>query len=320
MLFNLAHSLLSKAKGPRLSIFIFHRVLPEHDPLMPGEPSIDEFDSIIGWIKKDFQIFRLGEALERFPSESEGKPIAALTFDDGYADNFNHALPILRKHGVAATFFIATGYLDGGRMWNDTIIESIRLANTGELDLSRLGLDRYTLSNDAEKLSCIYKLINHCKYLEPTIRSITTNMIGDLCGHKLPQNLMMQSDDLRSMQASGMEIGAHTVTHPILARLSLAEAKVEIDLGREILQGILGTPINYFAYPNGQPKVDYLPEHAEIIKKSGFKAAVSTAWGVMTKQSNIYELPRFTPWDRSPIKFRARTIANSLNTRQKYGY
>lgn len=315
MPFNIAHRLLSIAKGPRISIFIFHRVLPQHDPLMPGEPTVDEFDAMVSWIKKDFRIYTLGEALERFQHEPEGKPLAAITFDDGYADNFHHALPVLQKHRVAGTFFIAAGYLDGGRMWNDTIIESIRLTASEEFDLSRAGLDRYTLTSDADRLSCIYKLIQHCKYLEPSIRSATVNIIGTLCEQRLPQNLMMRSDNLRKMQEAGMEIGAHTVTHPILARLPLSEAKAEIGSGREILKGILRAEIDYFAYPNGQPKVDYLPEHAELLRHSGFKAAVSTVWGVVTQRSSFYELPRFTPWDRSPIAFRTRAITNSLKAK-----
>ncbi len=312
MLFNLAHHLTSLVKGPRLSIFIFHRVLPKHDPLMPGEPSIEEFDAIIRWIKKDFRIYTLGEALERFQHKSEGKPIAAITFDDGYADNFHHALPILKKNGIAATFFIATGYLDGGRMWNDTIIESIRLAPLGELDLTSAGMDRYILNDHNSRLSCIHKLISSCKYLEPSIRCFTANSIATLCTSELPTNLMMRSDNLQAMHEHGMEIGAHTVTHPILPRLSISEVKAEIGYGRETLQGIIGSNIDYFAYPNGQPRVDYLPEHVEILRHIGFKAAVSTAWGAVSRYSNFYELPRFTPWDRSQIAFRARAFSNSL--------
>jgi peptidoglycan/xylan/chitin deacetylase (PgdA/CDA1 family) len=65
---------------------------------------------------------------------------AAITFDDGYADNFTRALPLLREQGLPATFFVATGFLDGGRMWNDTISEAIRRCNEDVVDLSAIGL------------------------------------------------------------------------------------------------------------------------------------------------------------------------------------
>jgi len=110
-----------------------------------------------------------------------------------------------------------------------------------------------------------------------------------------------------------MEIGGHTVTHPILSRVSLGEAEREIAEGKEALESVIGAPVKLFAYPNGRPTEDFGPEHVALARKLGFEAAVTTSWGAARSTSDTFQLPRFTPWDRHPLKFHARLL---LNTRQ----
>ncbi len=122
----IARSMLALASEGRLSILIFHRVLPERDPLFPGEPTAAEFDALLDHLKRRFSVLPLAEGISasmitRFP-----RPALAMTFDDGYADNLAVAAPLLRKHGIPATLFVATGYLDGGVMWNDVVIAAFR--------------------------------------------------------------------------------------------------------------------------------------------------------------------------------------------------
>ncbi|MDX9839711.1 MAG: polysaccharide deacetylase family protein, partial [Azoarcus sp.] len=112
--------------------------------------------------------------------------------------------------------------------------------------------------------------------------------------------------------AMDVEIGAHTVNHPILATLDVKAAEQEIAGSRETLEGLLGKRINLFAYPNGKPGQDYLPEHVGLVKRLGFRAAVSTAWGAADCSSDLFQLPRFTPWDRSKYAFFARSFRNLL--------
>ena len=111
----------------RLQVLIFHRVLPVPDPLFPDEVDARRFDELCGWLKGWFNMLSLDDAVARIKTGTLPTRAACITFDDGYADNYQVALPILRRHGLTATFFVATGFLDGGRMWNDTVIESVRL-------------------------------------------------------------------------------------------------------------------------------------------------------------------------------------------------
>lgn len=311
-----AMGLLSPAgTRARLSVFIFHRVLPNPDPLFPDEPDAEQFDHIVSWITTWFEVMPLDAAVDALKTAKLPSRAAVITFDDGYADNCTVAMPILLKHKVTATFFIATGYLDGGRMWNDTITESLRRFPDEKLDLTGLGLGCHQTGSDEQKRLAIGKIIGQAKYLPPPIRTAVTEEIARLTGARLPTDLMMTSGQVREMRAAGMQIGAHTVTHPILAQTSLPIAREEITRSKANLEQLLEEPITLFAYPNGKPVEDYLPEHAGLIREAGFKTAVSTAWGSANLATDLFQIPRYTPWQKTRLKFALQLIRNLVSRR-----
>jgi len=305
-----------------LSVLIFHRVLPKTDPLFPGEPTAQWFDQMLGWLKKWFNVLPLDEALDRTKKFTLPSRAAAITFDDGYADNYQIALPILKKHGLSATFFVATGHLNGGRMWNDTVVESIRNSRMDKLDLSKSQafagsqLNIFPIGSLLEKRSAIETILGRIKYLQSADRETEITLIADQIGTNLPNDLMMTSEQIIEMHRSGMLIGAHTVTHPILANLQAAEVRAEISESKKYLEALLQEDIRLFAYPNGKPNLDYQARDSQIIKELGFDAALTTAWGVVDRDSDLMQLPRFTPWDQSELRFGIRLIKNILQNRQ----
>jgi peptidoglycan/xylan/chitin deacetylase (PgdA/CDA1 family) len=306
----LARMLSLSAGGPRLSVLIYHRVLPEPDPLFPAEVDAAAFAEQMAVVSRMFKVFPLDEAIERLRAGSLPAGAAAITFDDGYADNAEIALPILRRAGINATFFVATGFLDGGRMWNDTIIEFVRRVPGPLLDLRHLGFGCHPAGSHQERSATIMALLKALKYLPPDVRLAR---IADIVGtHKLtlPGDLMMRSEQVRLMHQSGMTIGAHTVNHPILASLGRTDARREMADGKRQLESITGAPVTLFAYPNGKPGQDYSEEHVGLAKELGFSAAVSTAWGTAGRHVDPFQIPRFTPWDRDPDRFRARMVQN----------
>jgi peptidoglycan/xylan/chitin deacetylase (PgdA/CDA1 family) len=222
------------------------------------------------------------------------------------------ALPLLRKHGLPCSFFVATGFLDGGRMWNDTVIESIRLTPHAVLPLSGLapGLGDVPVATLDEKRAAVGTVIGRVKYLEPKERQACVEEIGRRAGAVLPNDLMMTSAQVRGLRAGGMLVGAHTVSHPILARVGADEARHEVGESKRRLEAILGEPVRLFAYPNGKPGEDYSPQSVEVVREAGFDAAFSTAWGVASAQSDPMQLPRFTPWERTPLRFGLRALHN----------
>ncbi len=314
MLYQLPLSLLSPA-GPRarLSILIFHRVLRERDPLFPGEVEAGEFDRICEWADSMFTVLPLHEAAARQVSGTLPARALSITFDDGYADNHDVAMPILQRHGLTATIFVATGFLNGGRMWNDTIIESIRRTTKDALDLRSIGVDglgELELNSLDQRRAAIAKLIGAIKHKHPVERQALVQAVADTAAATLPSDLMMSTEQVRALHGGGMQIGAHTVTHPILASLPLSEARQEIAESREVLQAILGERVGLFAYPNGRPDHDYTPDNVRQVRELGFDAAVSTTWGAARAGTDCFQLPRFSPWDRERKRFGLRMMRN----------
>lgn len=316
MILKTATALLSPAgNGSRLSILIFHRVLAKPDPIFPGEPDARRFDEILSWVGRWFQVLPLDEAASRLSAGTLPARALAITFDDGYADNAQVALPILQRHGMVATFFVATSFLDGGRMWNDTVIEAVRGCSLEKLDLSDLGFGTYSLASPDERRHAIESLLGQIKYRELGPRNQAVEAIARQISMALPDDLMMSSDQIRQLRHAGMQIGAHTCSHPILASLSDAQAMAEIVDGKDQLEEIIGEAVTLFAYPNGKPGRDYLAKHAAMAEAAGFAAAVSTAPGVSSLKTDPFQLPRFTPWDRQPLKFGVRMLANLLSAK-----
>ena len=309
-------SLLSPA-GARapLSVLVFHRVLPVPDPLFPAVMHARQFDAVCGWLARWFNVLALDEAVARLQAGTLPARAASITFDDGYADNHHVALPILQRHGLRATFFMATGFLDGGCMWNDAVIETLRASQLTVLDLSALGLGRHHLGTIEGRRSAVAALIAQIKYRPVIERVALTEHIARLARVALPHDLMLTSPEVKALRQAGMQIGAHTVSHPILARLTQAQAHQEIAGSKRYLEQLLGERVGLFAYPNGKPGEDYSPTNVELVRHLGFDAAVSTQWGCSSQGDDPLQIRRFTPWDSGKLLFGSRLLINLKQNR-----
>lgn len=306
---------LSGRGNAKLTVLLYHRVLPRPDPLRPTEPDVDSFAWRMRTLSRFFNVFPLGTATRMMREGRLPERAVSITFDDGYADNVSLALPILLQFGLSATFFVASGFLNGGRMWNDTVIESLRLTGGDGVDLTGLGLGVYGIDSPVDRCRAIAEIIRQIKYLSPTERVKVADGVMRKAGVRLPDDLMMRSTDLRSLVDAGMEIGGHTISHPILAEVDAQIARAEIFKGKEMLEGIIDRSITVFAYPNGTPNTDYRERDVRLVEESGFDAAVTTSWGVASNAVDRFQLPRFTPWDDTPERFVLRLFHNYMRTR-----
>lgn len=303
--------------GARLSILIYHRVLAEPDSIFPNEVTAASFDVQLRLLKSAFNVLPLPEAVTLLKQGRLPARAACITFDDGYTDNLTLAAPILKKHGLHATFFIATGYLNGGRMFNDTVIEAVRCSPLEMLDLTSLDLGLHAIGRADDKARAIGTILPRVKYLPLDAREQAVMRIAGLaeCG-PLSDDLMMTTDQLKTLHGMGMEIGGHTARHPILAKLGDKAAREEIAEGKDFLEQVLGKRIGLFAYPNGKPGTDYLPEQARLVRELDFDAAVSTQWGAADRHDDFFQLPRFTPWSPSQWRFIPSLLNNLRQARQ----
>ena len=318
MLPNLLGLLSPSGPRGRLSVLILHRVRPAIDPLFPDEVHADRFDRLCAWVSGWFNVLPLDQAVERLRGGTLPARALAITFDDGYADNHDTALPILQRHGLCATVFIATGFIGGGRMWNDTVIESVRRSPLPVLDLQgtlAAALGCLALGSMAQRRTAIAQIIGDIKYLPAAERDAWVQAVAERSSAALPDNLMMSATQIQALHRAGMQIGAHTVTHPILARLPQAAAEREIADSKQALEALLGEPVPLFAYPNGRPADDYTDDSVDIVRRLGFRAAVTTARGAAHACTDLLQIPRFCPWDQRPLAFATRMASNLWTSR-----
>jgi len=306
-----AFSLISPGgRHARLSILIFHRIFIEPDPLILGEPDVARFDAQMRWVADWFNVLPLDEAVARLRAGSLPPRAAAITFDDGHVDGFTCALPVLQRYGLNATFFVPGGFVDGGWMWDDSIVEAVRHARGDTLEPGVAALAPLPVRTIDEKRAALARLMRMVKYLPPAARDEAVARIVASSGVTLGDNTMLNVTQIRALRAAGMLIGSHTEKHPLLAVCPDAEAEADIAVGKERLEAILGEPVRLFAYPNGKPWADYTRRHVDMVRRLGFDAAVTTNWGVNTWQTDPYQLLRFTPWDRSWWRFGLRMLGN----------
>lgn len=296
---------------PKLNILMYHRVMPKPDPLRPWEVDKQQFHQHMEWISGVFNVIPLQDALENLIAGKLERRSLSITFDDGYLDNATEALPILNKFGFHATFFCTSAWLNGGLMWNDLVIESIRNWPQDTVSIKELDLQALPVRTNAEKNTAISTILTSLKY-KPHIdrQKIAFSLTNQI--EQLP-DLMMRPEHLHTLHKKGMAIGGHTHSHPIIANLNNKELESELKTNKKILERIIETKVNLFAYPNGLPIKDFRKEQINIIENQGYEAAVTTVIGVSTQKSNIFELPRFTPWDNKKAKFLARNIFTKLH-------
>lgn len=304
----LCRAALSVAGRGRLVVLTYHRIPPAPDPLLPDQPSAQSFAVQMRFLRSNFNVLPLGEALDALYQGRLPARAAAITFDDGYANNCTVALPVLREQGMVATFFVASGYLDGGRMWNDTVIEAVRAWQSTIMDLSSVGLDVYPLNDMAERRAALAAVLARLKYLGQARRDELAAWLAEASGATLPNDLMMTSAQVRQLSEQGMEVGGHTVTHPILAAIDDEQVRAEVVQNREHLAALTGRQPRLFAYPNGTPGKDFLPHHPALVLGCGYDYALTTAWGAARPDTDRGQVPRVGLWSRSP----ARMTANLL--------
>jgi peptidoglycan/xylan/chitin deacetylase (PgdA/CDA1 family) len=298
----------------RLLIFSYHRVLAEPDFLLTGEPTVEQFTAHARFMAAYLNVLPLPEAAERLRAGTLPPRAACITFDDGYRNNYELAAPILEAHGLTATFFIATGAVEDGAMWNDRIIEAVRHAPS-QWDLTAFGLGQWDCSTPAARAAALQALIEPVKYHEHDARNVLAEQVYASVRPHQPLRLMMTPAMVRELAARGFDIGGHTVTHPILAMLDDDRSRAEIAACRAWLEQTTGRAPVSFAYPNGRPGIDFQPRHAELLRELGFTCAVSTEWAVATAGHDPFALPRFTPWEYNERGWLARIAKSYVRSR-----
>ncbi|CAN7620731.1 polysaccharide deacetylase family protein [Massilia sp. LjRoot122] len=302
------NALAAGAAKQRICVINYHRVLKDPHPLLPSEPDVETFHWQMALLARCFNVLPLREALARIDTNDLPPRSVCITFDDGYSAVHDLALPILRKFELPATVFVTSGHLGHNMMWNDRIMEAVQVLPMERLDLSEFGLSDYPLRTLSERRATLAALTEQSKYLPAFKRRELVKQLELMTkDHPVPGQ-MLTPNMVRVLDRHGIEIGAHTVTHPILTSLDDESAEKEISVSKQELEAILDKPVQLFAYPNGKVGKDYDARHVEMVRRAGFTAAFTTAIGAITKEQDRFQLPRSRPWDRTPFMFGLRLL------------
>ena len=285
------HWLLAPMARGRGAILMFHHVRPFGGQVFAPNRLLEitpEFlDSLIARLKiRGFDIVSLDAALDRLavPRRAGEKPFAVLTFDDGYRDNRDFALPILRRHNAPFMLYIATGFADRtARMWWRELEQAVRRLDAFELDGPR-GRVRLAARTDLEKtraFDAAYWL------LRGQGEDVLLSTIARLCaeagvnGRDIVAADCMDWDEIADIAKDPLcAIGVHTLTHPRLAKLSLASARAEMAESRSLIEARTGRPARHFCYPVGDATSAGEREFA-LAAEIGFQSAVTTRPGMV---------------------------------------
>jgi peptidoglycan/xylan/chitin deacetylase (PgdA/CDA1 family) len=262
-------NLLINVIDPPLVILLYHRVCTLNDDPFQLAVAPVNFREQICYLRDHWPVIRLSEALHK-----RTEPAVAITFDDGYADNFLHALPILEECRVPATFFVTTGYLDTHReYWWD------------QLSLLRL----------SERIPPVDDLHTKLRKLPPAERERFLDVLFTQCGIR-PQfrqtHRPLTSVELCQLASSKWaDVGAHGVSHTAFSALAPEVQHDELITSKISLQELLQREISLFSYPFGKTE-DYTHASVAFCKNCGFSLAVANIPGQVRCWTDPYQLPR----------------------------
>ncbi len=241
----------------------------------------DEFDSQMALLARDFEVVGPDDLLAR--PRVLGRRIL-LTFDDGYRDNHDVALPILRSHGLTATFFVVPGFIDTPRVpWWDEVAWIVNHSGHASIDLPEHGLERLAMASEANRRASAAALLGVYKGLpgsqtEPFLDLIADRAETGRVPSDLARGLWLSWEQVRELKAAGMMLGGHSLTHPVLARLPREDQAKEIDGCAERLRAETGDAMTWFSYPVGLDG-SYDRSTRDLLASAGVKLAFAFAGG-----------------------------------------
>lgn len=305
--------------GNKLTVLVFHRVSPIENPFAPSEIILKQFVKTLDFVRENFYILSLNDAVVALKAGNLPPRAACLTFDDGYSEWLSGVVPVLQQNSIPATFYITTGQLHSQPLWSERILHAVTHAKSlaDGFELSGSGLPRLPLTSRLDRIRAIAQLDTFLKYADQENREKYLRQLEMQLGVQTSDTPRFTADQLRDLHARGFDIGGHSVSHPILNSCDLTTAYYEIAGAKEELEGIIKGRVGSFAYPNGIPGLDFGAEHIEMVRKSGYTCAVTTRHGVATGATSPFQIPRFTPWGPSVRKMRFQMNRNFMRRREE---
>lgn len=262
--------------------------------------SVKSFDNQLVFYKEIFNVITAKEASGLIESEKElTAKFLVITFDDGYADNYTKAYPILLKHNLFATFFIATDYIGSGKIpWWDKVAYIIKQTKLDSIKIGKLHPKEIKLNDKAKATRQILKLFKTSKeipiYEKLHLLQLAANIGDEIITDDINDPLFMNWKMITEMADNGMDIGSHTCSHQILSHLSEIEQNNEFTKSKKIIEDKIKSEVVALAYPVGA-YTSYNFASSIGVKNAGYKIAFDFEKGINTSplKCRKFQLHRF---------------------------
>ena len=319
---RLAARAMHMVRGTPLSILMYHGVVEE--PLDVPDwcfISANQFKKQMSWLAScSVDVMPLHDAVDAMMAGRLSKPTVAITFDDGYRNNVETALPVLERHKFSATIFLATGTINSSRaLWPSRLNIAISHTDLHTFFWQGIKLD---ITDDRARTVALRRLKERIKEVAGADPERAVTEIEGKLG--VPENpliprgspySMMDDSDIERAKSSGLiDFGAHSITHPIVSRLDDSSLTTEISGSIREVKALVGEVPLSFAYPNGD-RTDYDERAMQRLKACGIKIALSTMTGTNRKGTDCLQLRRFGVGpDRKHYRFLADVYGTPMST------
>jgi peptidoglycan/xylan/chitin deacetylase (PgdA/CDA1 family) len=283
-------------------ILRYHSVCERDDsPLSYIDPglsvTLDGFDRQMRFLREHYAPVSFEDVVE---SVTGGRPLpnlaVAVTFDDGYLDNYEYAFPVMQTYGISGAFYITAGCVNMGEpLWTSRLRYyftatsqtslSLSIPRPKQLDLSSPAARNASFAYTIATIKSVGKVRGGELFRDVETKLAVTNL-GPLKG------VMMTWGQIEAMGKAGQTIGAHTLTHPNLPGLPPDEALAEIAGSKALIEEKVGMPVLHFAYPNGRGVSHYNEPVREMVKKAGFLSSVTSIDGPVYTNDDPFSLQR----------------------------
>jgi peptidoglycan/xylan/chitin deacetylase (PgdA/CDA1 family) len=290
----------SGLRGPRRApvskfvILCYHRVGTEGIPLFSRlQPSV--FESQMKYLRKHYRLVCLRQLCREMQAGDVVGPTVAITFDDGYRDLYTHAFPVLRKYEIPATIYLIGHCMETGEApWYDRIFATLESMSCRLLELELEQPRIFELSSPDACREAAWQIV--C-YLRTKPNRFRQAWCADFEKRfQLPQqklrDRMLNWEQVRAMQSGGIHFAAHSMSHPVIARLAPAEFEEEFLLSKRLLESGLQSPVLDFAYPFGKFEDVHHPAARQYLEAAGYRSAATTIEGTNGPGSDLFALRR----------------------------
>jgi len=298
-------------------ILIYHRVNDYNDPFSIDSVPANDFYDQMRYLSKWYRVLPLDAIYDHIQNGINlPNQCIAITFDDGYSDNYTFAYPILKKYNLPATIFVTAGCVENKEiLWFDQVLVAFKKASKKRF-ASLFDGKVFDIQDTEKRLRAAHTILEQLKKIPADRRNdAISDQLGEL--GVLPNDEQKNHSQLltwaqiEEMANHTISIGSHTMTHQILTTLPPSELQWELEGSRQLIEKQIGQPVAFFAYPNGKP-ADYNGLVLRAVKQAGYKAAVTTSPIINDSTTDSFTWGRYTPWQKNVEYFSASLFLHGI--------